>query len=106
MDNLPASMDAKKRKYMAVAREIEAAVKAGKLSKEDAQKKLNGLRKEMFGHGYDPPKRSSSTNREIEEKQIRYEEMKREIGAAVKAGKLSEEDAKKKLDGLRRSFGK
>mgnify|MGYP001420806501 CR=1 FL=1 len=41
-------MAAKKRRYMQFAKEIETAVDAGKLSKEDAETKLIGLRKEMF----------------------------------------------------------
>ena len=41
-------MEAKERRYMAVAEEIEAAVDAGKLSKEDAQKKLIALRTKIF----------------------------------------------------------
>ena len=41
-------MEERKRKYMAVAREVEEAVRDGKVSKKDAEKKLNALRKEMF----------------------------------------------------------
>ena len=41
-------MGAKKRRYMAFAKEIKAAVDAGKISKEEAKKKLFELRKKMF----------------------------------------------------------
>ena len=41
-------MEAKKRRYMAGAEKIEAMVKAGKLSKEDAEKKLIEMRTKMF----------------------------------------------------------
>ncbi|MDE0937935.1 MAG: hypothetical protein OSA89_18650, partial [Mariniblastus sp.] len=41
-------MEAKKRRYMAGEEKIEAAVKAGKLSKEDAEKKLIEMRTKMF----------------------------------------------------------
>ena len=41
-------MGAKIRRYMAFAKEIGAAIDAGKLSKEDAERKLIALRKEMF----------------------------------------------------------
>ena len=42
-------MEAKKRRYMAVAKKIEAAVEAGRLSPEDAKKKMNEMREKMFG---------------------------------------------------------
>jgi hypothetical protein len=41
-------MEAKKRRYMAGAEEIEAAVEAGKLSKEDGEKKLIEMRTKIF----------------------------------------------------------
>jgi bla regulator protein BlaR1 len=75
-------MEAKKRRYMAFAQEIEAAVDAGKVSKEDAEKKLIGLRKEMFSDA-GRKKKFGATKTKIE--------------AAVDAGKVSKEDAEKKL---------
>ena len=44
-------MEAKKRRYMEFAKEIEAAVEAGKLSQEDAEEKLIAVRREMFEEG-------------------------------------------------------
>ena len=93
-------MEAKKRKYMEVEREIKAAVKAGKLSKEEAGKKLTGLREEMFGVG----KSKGGGDREMEAKKRKYMEVEREIKAAVEAGKVSKEEAGKKLAGLRKEM--
>ncbi len=44
-------LEAKKRRYMAFKEKIEAAIDAGKLSKEDAEKELIALRKKFFGDG-------------------------------------------------------
>ncbi|MBI24910.1 MAG: hypothetical protein CMN05_15150, partial [Roseibacillus sp.] len=43
------SRDERGLKYRAMEEKIWAAVKAGKLSKEDAMKKLAGLKKEIWG---------------------------------------------------------
>ena len=95
-------MEAKKRRYMEFAREIEAAVEAGKLSKEDAEKKLIAVRREMFEDGG----RGEREEREMEAKKRRYMEFAREIEAAVEAGKLSEEDAEKRLIEVRKKMFK
>ena len=41
-------MEGKKNRYMKAAAGIEAEVKAGKISKEDAEKRLGEMRKAMF----------------------------------------------------------
>ena len=92
-------MEAKKRRYMAFAKEIEAAVEAGKISKEDAEKELIGLRKKMFRDAD-----QKKEDREMEAKKRRYMAFAKEIEAAVEAGKISKEDAEKKLIALRKKL--
>ena len=92
--------DPRKAKYQAVQREIIAAVKAGKLSKEEAGKKLEFTKKTLWGQAAhnkaNAPKRIS---REQAEK------MGRDIAAAVKAGKLSREEAHEKFQAIRKMVG-
>ena len=86
-----------KRKYEAVAKKTKAAVEAGEITKEEAQKKLIGLRREMFAAGNEREGQAA----EMKARKRRYAEMEREIGTAVREGKLSEEEAEKKLIGIR-----
>ena len=48
-DDKDGKVEALKVRYVEAAREIEAAVKAGKMSKQDAEKKLSVMLQEMFG---------------------------------------------------------
>ena len=102
-------LEAKKRRYDSYAKEIEAAVKAGKLSKEDADKKLIAVRTEMFRNGGKKPiakKKESGGDKGqgLEAKKRRYESYARGIEAAIKSGKLSEEAAEKKLVAMRKEM--
>ena len=95
----PREMAEKKRRYMEFQREITAAVKAGKLSEVEAEEKLISVRREMFeGHG------EHDDQHNMESKKRHYMEFEREIAAAVRAGKLSEEDAEDKLIAVRREL--
>ena len=99
-------MGAKKRRYMAFAKEIKAAVDAGKISKEEAKKKLFELRKKMFRNAGQNKKDWSDKgeDRAMAAKKHRYMEFAKEIKAAVDAGKISKEDAEEKLIGLRKEM--
>jgi beta-lactamase regulating signal transducer with metallopeptidase domain len=92
-------MEASRRKYAELEREIKAAVAAGKLSAEDAERKLIELREEMFG---DRAKAKDAAD--MEARRRKYAELEREIKAAVAAGKLSAEDAERKLIELRKEM--
>ena len=85
---------------------IEEAVDSGKLSKEDAEKKLIAVRKEMFSDAGEKKEArgDGDKDREMEVRKQRYMEFMKEIEAAVKAGKLSKEDAEKKLIEMRREM--
>jgi len=102
--------DALKRRYVEAQRRIEAAVKDGKVSRENAEKRLIGLRKSMFGERREES-RERNRDRESHERdrdegalRRRYAEAQREIEAAVKKGDLSREDAEKKLIELRKKM--
>lgn len=96
-------------KYKAIEREIYGAVKAGKLSREEAAKKLAHVKRELFGQsqakqsdrrpapkaGHGKPDQPKRISREQAEK------MNREIMEAVRAGKLSREEAHKKFQAIR-----
>ena len=89
-----------KHRFMEMSREIEAAVKDGKVSKQDAEKKLIALRKKMFRQG-DSEDRSDG---EMEERKRKYMAVAREVEEAVRDGKVSKKDAEKKLNALRKEM--
>ncbi|MDP7496753.1 MAG: hypothetical protein QGI77_09980 [Roseibacillus sp.] len=77
---------------------IKAAVEAGRISKEDAEKRLLEMRKAIRSEGRGDKKESR------DERGLKYRAMEEKIWAAVKAGKLSKEDAMKKLAGLKKEI--
>ena len=119
----------RKKRYAAGAKKIKAAVDAGKVSEEDAEKRLVEMREKMFGDGdakNDPMggmmrrlkmavesgritqeqanERASAYKMELKKK--RYQQGEGAIKKAVEAGKLSEEDAEKRLIEMReKMFG-
>ncbi len=82
-----------RRRFGEFEREIEAAVRDGKISKRDAQKKLVELREKM-----------SEMTRRSEETRKQFEGVQRRLEAAVERGDLTREEAKKKLVELRKSM--
>ncbi|MHC5039225.1 MAG: M56 family metallopeptidase [Planctomycetota bacterium] len=86
-------------KYEAYAKRIYEAVKAGKISKKDAARALEAYKKRLSGGG----EKRQGERRERDAKR-KYEEFAKKIYAAVKAGKISKEDAAKKLGALRRQM--
>ncbi len=101
-------MEARKRRYMAGAEEIEMAVEAGKMSKEDAEEKLIGMRKKMFPErDKGAAKSDRSKGSDMQVRQERYDAAVIEYEAAIKSGEMSKKDAKKKMSELReKMFGK
>ena len=116
-------MEMKKARYMEAAEKIKAAVKAGKVSEEDAENKLIKMREQMFDgdEKKDQPagmmrrlemavesgritqeqaeERARAYERQLREK--RFEQAATEIREAVEAGKVSREDAEKRLSQMR-----
>ena len=97
--------DGRKRRYHELSKKIAAAVAAGELSEEEAEKKLIAIREEMFG-GPGAQKKSRDAQGD-EGRMRRYQELKEKIAVSVEAGELSEEEGKEKLLSLReKMFGK
>jgi len=93
-----------KRKYRAIEEEIWAAFKAGKLSKEEAEKKLAILKEEMFGHH--DKKDGEHDKKKVRALREKYAAMEKEIIAAARAGKITREEAGKEIAALKeKMFG-
>ena len=98
-------MEVRKRRYMAGADEIEMAVEAGKMSKEDAEKTLIEMRKEMFpARGKGDAKSDRVEGGDMELRKRRYMAGAEEIEMAVEAGKMSKGDAERKLIEMRKKM--
>jgi hypothetical protein len=101
--------DSRAEKFRAAEEKIWSAIKAGKLSKEAAQKKLAGLKKEIWGgdkkkDSGDKKKSSGDKKESYDKREVKFRAFEKEIWGAVKAGKLSKEDAQKKLAGLKKEI--
>ena len=72
---------------------LQAAVKAGKMSQEDALKKIGAIKREVFA------KLKGAGDREhgkVDRAREYLMKVRKDLGAAVEAGKISKEDAAKK----------
>ena len=98
-DDKKAGRDSRAGKLRVAEEKIWSAVKAGKLSKEAAQKKLAGLKKDSGDKKGSGDKKESYDKREA-----KFNAFEKEIWGAVKAGKLSKEAAQKKLAGLKKEI--
>jgi|TARA_B110000495_G_scaffold19043_1_gene13464 hypothetical protein len=100
--------DKREAKFHAFEKEIWGAVKAGKLSKRDAMQKLEGLKKEMFNDqgkkDWGGKKNSGDKKKGYDKREAKFNALEKEIWGAVKAGKLSKDDAMKKLEGLKKEM--
>jgi beta-lactamase regulating signal transducer with metallopeptidase domain len=90
--------DAAKAYLEKVKKELGAAVEAGKISKEDAAKKYEAAEKAIkertaAGRGQTRAKKDQAPDRA----KAYLMKVKEELGAAIKAGKISEEDAAKRF---------
>ncbi|MEC9331433.1 MAG: hypothetical protein VX409_03265 [Verrucomicrobiota bacterium] len=102
-------------KMHAAEEKIWAAVKSGKLSKEDAKKKLSSIKNKIWpSKDHDVNRdnknrskvvkdkaKSKSKNENNDERGIKFLAAEEKIWATVKSGKLSEKDAKKKLSSIK-----
>ena len=79
--------------YDKAFKKIKAAVKAGKLSGEEADKKMIAIKK-------------SQGNKKKSDQKNRQDAIIRKIKAAVDAGKISKEEASKKFNILKKEWGK
>lgn len=95
--------DERLQKFRANEVEIHKAVRAGRMSKEDAARKLEALKKEIFSEKY--PEKAGKGGKDGkdggDERARKFREIEIEIWSAVKAGKMSKEDAVRKLGELK-----
>jgi len=101
-DDKKEGKDPRAEKFRATEEKIWGAVKAGKLSKEAAQKKLAGLEKEIWSGNQ--KKDSGDKKKGYDNREVKFRAFEKEIWGAVKAGKLSKEAAQKKLAGLKKEM--
>ena len=79
--------------YARVEAEMDKAVAAGRVSREDARARLNAMRRAMAERGEQGERRITREN---------YAGIERRVKAAVEAGKMTREEAREKLGGFRR----
>ena len=82
-----------RRRLAAAGTEIRKAVAEGKITAEEGRKKMEAIRKAIA----EKSKEAGKTDRAPEAAKAHLEKVKKELAAAVEAGKISEEDAKKKF---------
>ncbi len=98
-------MEVRKRRYMAAADEIEMAVEAGKMSKQEAGKTLIEMRKKMFlSSSKGDAKSDRAEGGDMEVRKRRYKASAEEIEMAVEAGKMSKGNAERKLIEMRKEM--
>jgi hypothetical protein len=93
------------RRLSGVKAELKEAVEAGKISAEEAEKKLNALRQKLIG-SIQKPEKAKVGDKQVDKEGIerRLGEMKADLKAAVEAGKISAVDAETKLSEARRKL--
>ena len=95
---------AKAKAYLAqVKKELGAAISAGKLSKQAAAIRYKGAEKAVkarFAGGRNDKKSKAKKGQQPDWARAHMLKLKKELGAAVRAGKLSRDDAVKKYRGI------
>ena len=107
-----ATLEVRKKEYMAAEEKIQAMVKSGKVSEKDAATRLGQMRAAMFpefeekskGDNNKPKSGKEKVDRQMEGKKRRYMKAAAGIEAEVKAGKISKEDAEKRLGEMRKAM--
>ena len=89
----------KRTEYEGFERRIKAAVRQGKMTREEAGEKLKGFRRRM-----EMAKQAERGERSITRKD--YARVEAELDKAIAEGRISEEDAKARLNGMRREMAK
>ena len=96
--------EARKRRYLEYLSALEVAVKEGKISKEDAEKKLIAMRTVMFGDTGVTGTQGDDADREMEVRKLRYQKIMERVNAALERGDLSAEAAEQKLLEIRKEM--
>jgi len=91
--------DERAKRFRKIEEQIYAAVKAGKMSKEDAHKKLGNLKREIFGG-----EGGKNAKGDGDERMRKYREIEVKLHKAVESGKMSKEDAMRKLGEIKKQI--
>ncbi len=86
-----------KERYMAAEEKMKVIVQQGEISEEDAEDKLMGIRKELFGE-------SDSKDAEISRRKERYMAAEKKLEAMVKKGEISEQAVRERLAEYRKKM--
>ena len=94
-------------RYDAVAKNLREQVKAGKITEEQARERLGQLRKRMAQAGSpngqsDRGGNSQSQEDQQRQRRARYDAVAKNLREQVKAGKITEEQARERLGQLRK----
>ncbi len=84
----------------AAAARMKEAVKAGKMTREEAMQKLEAIKKRLDGEKASVDKKKGKAAR------AQYEAAEARVKAAIKAGKLTEEEGRKRLIEFRKRLGR
>ncbi len=84
--------------YRRAEKRMKAGIEAGKISKEDAEKRLIEMRKAIHSE------RGDGKKKDRDERGVKFRAIEEKTWAAVKAGKLSKDDAMKKLENLKKEM--
>ncbi|MGB0420507.1 MAG: hypothetical protein ACPGL0_04990 [Limisphaerales bacterium] len=90
-------MARRKERYMAAEKKMKAMVKKGEISERDAEDKLMGIRKELFGE-------SRGKQDEMARRKERYLAAEKKLIAMVEKGEISKQAAKERLEQYRKKM--
>ena len=90
-------MARRKERYMAAEKKMKAMVKKGEISERDAEDKLIGIRKELFGE-------SGGEKDDMARRKERYMAAEKKLKAMVEKGEISEQAAKERLAEYRKKM--
>lgn len=96
------------RDYLAKLRsELGIAVRAGKMSREDAEKKYHAaettIKQKLAARHHHDRKAASKKDPDLDRAKAYLMEVKKKLGAAIKEGKITEEEAEKKYHAVEMS---
>lgn len=92
-----------RRAYEGFERRIKAAVEKGDMTREEAARQLEGFKRRLGGRDNAGAERGEGERRNPK---AEYARVEKELKAMVEAGKISEEDARRRLSGFRERLGR
>ena len=92
--------DRRMQQFKRTAMRIERAVEAGELSKQDAERRLMAMKKEIWGGKAE----NTWTEKEHDPRAVKFREMEMKLYRAVENGEISKEDAERKLVEMKKAI--